>query len=194
MIAELEIDLGAIARNAARLAALVAPAKLAPVVKANAYGHGLLPVALALAPRAAMLCVFAACEALELRAAGIAHPVLVLGPVEHGELRALVREDVAIALWSEGAFPAELARLGAAHGRPVTVHAKIETGVARLGLAPERAPAALAAYRDEPRLALAGIYTHLAAAEELESEFTLEQLARFERVLARAAGGAHARP
>ncbi len=72
VIAEIAVDLDAIARNAAALARLVAPARLSAVIKADAYGHGLVPVARALAPHAARLCVYALEEAVALREAGIA--------------------------------------------------------------------------------------------------------------------------
>jgi alanine racemase len=65
----------------------------------------------------------------------------------------------------------------------VRVHAKIDTGVTRLGLDASAAPAALAAYLTNPALELAGAFTHLAAAEELESAYTLAQLERFTRAM-----------
>jgi alanine racemase len=183
MIARLTVDLDAIRRNAARLRALIAPARLAAVVKANAYGHGLTPVALALAREVDAFCVYRVEEAALLRAAGIAVPVLVLGPVEPSELDLAHRSRAAIALWSEGAFRQDATRVARRHGSRFAVHAKIDTGVTRLGLDRDRAPAALASYLGDPDLALRGAFTHLAAAEELESTFTLRQLERFESAL-----------
>jgi alanine racemase len=183
MIARLTVDLGAIRGNAARLRRLVAPARVAAVVKANAYGHGLAPVALALAEVVDAFCVYRVDEAARLREAGVTAPLLVLGPVETGELDLAHRSQAAIALWSEGAFLRDAARVGRRRGAPFAVHAKIDTGVTRLGLDRDRAPAALATYLADPDVALRGAYTHLAAAEELESSFTLTQLERFERAL-----------
>ncbi len=183
MIARLTVDLGAIRRNAALLRRLVAPARVAAVVKANAYGHGLAPVALALAPDVDAFCVYRVDEAATLREAGITVPVLVLGPVEARELELAHRSRAAIALWSEGAFQRDAARVARRRGAPLAVHAKIDTGVTRLGLDRDRAPAAIANYLADPDLALRGAFTHLAAAEELESAFTLTQLERFERAL-----------
>jgi alanine racemase len=180
---ELTIDLGALRANVARLAALVTPARYAAVVKANAYGHGLAPVAKALADSVAAFCVYRADEAVALRDAGIATPILVLGPLARDELEAAVDADAAIALWNEGTFLRDVERHATRTGHSVRVHAKIDTGVTRLGLDASAAPAALAAYLTNPALELAGAFTHLAAAEELESAYTLAQLERFTRAM-----------
>jgi alanine racemase len=184
VIAELVVDLDALRTNVARLGALVAPSRYAAVVKANAYGHGLVPVGRALASEVAGFCVYGVDEAAELRAGGIEAPILVLGPVEPGELELAQAVGAAVALWDHGAFLADLRRIATRSGAPFAVHAKIDTGVARLGHDVERAAPALARYLAEPALELRGVYTHLAAAEELESAFTLGQLTRFERALA----------
>ena len=109
MIAALEIDLGAIRRNVAALAALAAPARYAAVVKADAYGHGLVPVARALDLDVAAFCVYRADEAAALRAAGIVRPILVLGPVEASELESLAACDATLTLWSQGSFARDAA-------------------------------------------------------------------------------------
>lgn len=183
MIAELTIDLGAIRRNVARLAAFSAPAAYAAVVKANAYGHGLVPVARALAGEVAALCVYRADEAATLRESGIETPILILGPVDPAELRGACGPRTSIALWSDGPFLDDLRRTASASGRRFGVHAKIDTGVTRLGLDRDRASAAVANYLADPYLDVRGVFTHLAAAEELESAFTLLQLERFTRAL-----------
>ncbi len=184
MNAALEIDLGAIRRNVAALAALAAPARYAAVVKADAYGHGLVPVARALAADVAAFCVYRASEAATLRDAGITTPILVLGPVEARELRDVAAGGVALTLWSDGAFARDAARAARACGAPLQIHAKIDTGVTRLGLAGDVAAASIASYAAVPEFALRGIYTHLAAAEEIASAYTHAQLVRFERALA----------
>jgi alanine racemase len=184
VIAELTIDCGALRRNVNRLRALAAPARYAAVIKANAYGHGLIATARALEPAVDAFCVYRADEAFALRAAGIAAPLLVLGPVESRELDALAATGAALTLWSEGAFRRDVARVAERRGAPFPVHVKIDTGVTRLGLDAPRAAGALADYLAAPELALHGVFTHLAAAEELESAYTLGQLARFDAALA----------
>ncbi len=179
MIAEVAVDLDAIGRNARTLARLVAPARLTAVVKANAYGHGLVPSARALAPHVARLCVYALEEAVVLRDAGVEAPIHVLGPVHPGELDVAHAADVALTLWDDGLYARQVASIARRRRRPFTVHAKIDTGVVRLGLTPAEAPAALARYATTPEFTLAGAFTHIAAAEELDSTFTHDQLARF---------------
>lgn len=184
MIAQLEIDLGAIRRNVAALSALVAPARYAGVIKSNAYGHGLLPVARALAGDVAAFCVYGFEEALALRESGIATPVLVLGPVAARDLDLAIERNIAIALWDEGSFVRDATSAARARGRRLRVHAKIDTGVTRLGLDANRAAGTIASYLANEGIEVAGTFTHLAAAEELESTYTLAQLKRFEGALA----------
>jgi alanine racemase len=179
VIAELRVDLAAIARNVDALAALAAPARVVPVVKANAYGHGLLEVARALAGRVPRLAVYELDEALALRAAGIATPLHVLGPVPAAALPAARAAGVELTLWNGGAYLSDVAAAARRAGGPVRVHAKVDTGVARLGMSAADAPARLADYALRPELVLSGAFSHLAAAEELDSTFTHEQLERF---------------
>ncbi len=193
MIAELTIDRDALRTNVRRLRALAAPARYAAVVKADAYGHGLVATARALEPVVDAFCVYRADEALALRAAGIAAPLLVLGPVEAHELEALHAADAALTLWSEGAFLAQVARVALRRGAPFPVHAKIDTGVTRLGLDTGRAPRVLRDYLAASELRVLGAFTHLAAVEELEAQFTLRQLARVEAALAPVAAAIAAR-
>src|SRR5579872_5896850 len=86
MQALLEVDLAAIAANVDAISRFVAPARFAAVVKANAYGHGIVEVARALDGRVARFCVYGAGEAVVLRDAGIRSPILVMGPIEPGDL------------------------------------------------------------------------------------------------------------
>ncbi len=184
---EITVAAAALRTNVRRLRALAAPARYAAVVKGNAYGHGLVSTARALEPVVDALCVYRADEAVTLRGAGVAVPLLVLGPVEVRELDAVHATGAALTLWSEGAFRRELARVALRRGAPFPVHAKIDTGVTRLGLPAQRAARALGDYLAASELELLGVYTHLAAVEELESTYTLAQLERFEAALAPAA-------
>jgi alanine racemase len=177
--AELRIDLGAIARNVDALATLVAPARLVPVIKSNAYGHGLVEVARALDGHVARLAVYELDEALALRAAGIAAPIHVLGSIPAAALDDAHAAGVEITLWDGGAYLDDVAAAAHHGGSPFRIHAKIDTGVARLGMRVADAPARLARYAAHPSLELIGAFSHLAAAEELDSTFTREQLDAF---------------
>jgi alanine racemase len=183
VLARLEIHLGAIRRNAAKLAALIAPAALMTVVKANAYGHGLVEVSRALRGVARRFGVYSLEEAVALREAGITEPILVTGPIEPGDLKTAVEIDASIAFWSIGTYAGEATTVARAKNARLRIHAKIDTGVARLGLTPKDAPEAIRSYLRTPQLQLEGIFSHLAAAEELDSPYTEQQLAVFDRVL-----------
>ena len=184
MIASLEIDLGAVGRNVVRMREIAAPAAFAAVVKADAYGHGIVEIARAIADEVDTFCTYRADEAATLRAAGIVNPILVLGPVEPQELALAHESRASIAIWSKGSFRRDAARAARQLEAPLGIHAKIETGLGRLGLDADRATAAIASYLDDPDFTLGGVFTHLAAAEELESAFTREQLTRFNAALA----------
>lgn len=179
MIAELRIDLGAILQNVEALAALVAPARVVPVIKANAYGHGLIEVGRALDGRVARLAVYELDEARALREAGVTSPIHVLGPVPAAKLADAHAANIELTIWNGGAYLTDAATIARRAGAPFRVHAKIDTGVARLGMSAGDAPERLARYAADPALELAGVFSHLAAAEELDSTFTHEQLAAF---------------
>lgn len=184
MLAELTIDLDAIVRNVAALDALVAPAHVVPVLKANAYGHGLVDVARAIAAGVQRIAVYELDEALALRDAGIETDLHVLGPVPPQRLGEAHARRVAITLWDGASYFNDVRRSAQRGGAPFHVHAKIDTGVLRLGMTVADAPARLDAYARASELELAGVFSHLAAAEELDSSFTSEQLARFAQATA----------
>jgi len=162
---------------------VAAPARFAAVVKSNAYGHGLARVAEAIAADVDMLCVYRVAEGCTIREAGVQGPVLVLGPVPPSELAAALAANLSISLWDAGSYLADAARTAREAGVPLRVHAKIETGVTRLGMAPERAAISISQLLSDSAFELEGAFTHLAAVEELESGYTLQQLERFESAL-----------
>jgi alanine racemase len=170
------IDVGAIERNCARLAArLERGARLGAVVKADGYGHGAAPAArAALAGGASWLAVATAGEAAELRAAGVTARLLVMGALSPEELDVALGADADVVAWRE-AFVAALAARGGAR-----VHVKLDTGMGRLGTRdPEEADRVAAAVAAAPGLELAGAMTHFATADEPGDSFFGEQLERF---------------
>jgi len=181
LIADVEIDLAALAHNAAALARVAAPARLTAVIKANAYGHGLVETARAVAPHAARLAVYALEEAVALRDAGIEDTIHVLGPIPARDLDVAHAANAEITLWDDGVYARDVASVARRRRGRFAVHAKIDTGVVRLGLPVDDAPRVLAQYAATPELDVVGAFTHLAAAEEIDSTFTHEQLARFLR-------------
>jgi alanine racemase len=182
MIGSVNISLEAIRRNARALRDLVAPAKAAFVVKGNAYGHGLVDVARAIEPFTNKFCVYSIDEAIELRDADVQNSIFVMGPIESADLEEAVSRRLEIALWSTGAYVQAVAEAASGKHTRAPVHVKVNTGVARLGLDPRDAPDAIEDFLRIPQLEIAGIFSHLAAAEELDSPFTSAQLERFEHV------------
>jgi alanine racemase len=175
------VDVGAVERNCARLVReLGGGAQLCAVVKANGYGHGAVECGrAALGGGATWIAVAAAAEAAELRAHFPDVPILAMGALSESELGVALEAGAEIAAWR----PSH-ARVAAEHGtergiRP-RLHVKYDTGMGRLG---ERDSDALLRLVDEvaadERLELAGLWTHFATADELESSFFGQQLERF---------------
>jgi len=180
VIGVIEVSLDAIRANARTLARYVAPAKIAFVVKGNAYGHGMVPVAKAIAPLADMLCVYDVDEALVLRKNGIASPIVILGPVPPKRLIEAAQNDLAVALWHPNSYLHHAANAAREAGKPMRLHVKVNTGLSRLGVEPEELRATLDACRDlSEHVVVEGIFSHLASAEELDSPYTTQQLQRF---------------
>ncbi len=169
-----EVDLDAVAHNLTAFADLVRPAKMLAVVKADAYGHGALAVARAASEAGvAMLGTATVAEGVALRRAGIRTPLLVMGPA-HGEEGAAASAGLTITVFDDaGLRGAAEARREGAPG----VHLKFDTGMTRLGFSPERADE-VAERAAAGGLAVEGVFTHLAAAED-DLEFSQHQLKRF---------------
>jgi alanine racemase len=183
-----EIDLDAIAHNLAVLRGLAAPAKVLAVVKADAYGHGVVPVAARLEEDGVDgFGVALAEEGLELREAGIRAPIVVLNGV-YGSAHADVLEaglvPVVYDLEQIEAFDR------AAPDRPYRVHVKIDTGMSRLGVPLRGLDAFLEGLSRFPRCIVAGLMTHLSSADTDPSE-TSAQIERFEAALAKVRGRGH---
>jgi alanine racemase len=184
----LDVDLEAIAQNTRLLALRAGQARLMAVLKADAYGHGALRVArTVLANGAAALAVATLGEARDLRQGGVGAPILVLGYTPPWHAHEALALDVACTLFD--AVAARAFSLAAESlGRRMPVHLKVDTGMARLGLAPDEAPVFLAWLRELPGIAVEGIYTHLSDADNPDLSFSQLQLARFDATLA-AIGG-----
>ena len=173
------VDLTAIERNYRRCADLAPGSRILAVVKADAYGHGAVPVARALAPRADGFGVASLEEALTLRQAGITNPiVLMAGFFAADELPELVRQRIDTVVHSPEQLEALLAaRLEGA----LRVWLKMDTGMHRLGLAPESLPEAHRRLSAAPQVSEIVLMGHLSHAEGLEDGFTAGQIATFRR-------------
>jgi alanine racemase len=185
------IDHGAVERNCSLLASrLEAGTELCAVVKADGYGHGAVACArAALAGGAGRLAVATAAEAAALRAALPDARLLTMGALTGAELEVALGAGSEIAVWREGFRRAAADRARAA-GRPARVHVKHDSGMGRLGNPDPREVVALCrACAEDPDLELAGVWTHLATADEPQSDFFDEQIGRFSEVVAAVRSG-----
>lgn len=176
MSARVEIDLTAFRANVELLSGLVRPARTMLAVKANAYGHGLLPLArVALDSGADSLAVLEVPTALALRRAGISAPLFAWLHGQETDFVTAIESDVDLgvsAMWQIEAISA------AYRGKPAQVHLKIDTGLHRNGASPEDWPAlvgaAVAAERDG-RVRVVGLWSHLADASPEDDAEALDQ-------------------
>ncbi len=183
MLRRLIIFKAAIAHNAETLSALIGRGHTAFVVKGNAYGHGLIEVALAAAPFANRICVYSVDEAIALRGAGVSLPILVLGPVPAEVLDEAIAAKLELSLWNTGEFARKLVQAARRRQSRAIVHVKVNTGLNRLGLEPLEFGDAIEDFLHLSELELRGVFSHLASAEELDSPYTMHQLESFERAL-----------
>jgi len=184
---EARVDLAAIRHNVGVMRDIVAPAAVWAVVKADGYGHGAVPVARAVvAGGAEGLCVALAQEGVELRDAGINAPILLLSEQPTAQLDSVVANRLIPTLYSIAAIRAmsDAAERAGRSGYPVQV--KVDTGMNRVGVSAGGAIDLVRAVEAaSPWLRLAGVFTHLAMADEPANPFTAQQIERFEAVLAR---------
>ncbi|HEV3232672.1 MAG TPA: alanine racemase, partial [Candidatus Dormibacteraeota bacterium] len=201
-----EVDLDAIRANVATLRALIPPpTRLAAVVKADAYGHGAVPVARAvLEGGAEWLTVATAAEALELRAAGIGAPVLLMGAATPAELGELIAAGVSLSVSDregiEAAAGAVAGRRATVTGRPgagpapgaagaaaerAMLHLKLDTGMHRLGAEAGAGLDLARLIQASPGLRLEALWTHFAEADDPTSGRTGTQLGAFLAAAAR---------
>lgn len=176
------VNLAAIERNCRRLLAeLQAPTGLCAVVKADAYGHGVVRCArAALAAGATCLAVASLDEARELNDEEHEH-LLVMGPIPVGDLEEAVVLGVDMVIWRED-IVRWVEELAAEIGTRARVHVKLDTGMGRFGTRDSaEASRVVAAALVAPNVDLVGLMTHFATADEPGDDFFEEQLQRFER-------------
>lgn len=181
-----EVDLGAIQHNIREFKRLTDGLDLMPVVKANAYGHGLVPVAQACeAIGVEYIGVVNIPEALKLRKAGITTPIFVLTYVGTFLSRDLVREavshDVELAVFDKEAAHL-IDGIAGELGKKARVHVKIDTGTTRVGVFPEDFENFYAELKDMKNIDVYGVFTHFAKAEE-DPDATQKQTKKMQSVV-----------
>lgn len=178
----IEVDLDAIRHNVAAFASLVAPARLCVVVKADAYGHGDVPVAQAAAEAGAdHLAVALVSEGIGLREAGVEEPILVLSEPALADAADVVQWRLTPTVYTEAFISAFEAVAPAGSG----VHLKVDTGMHRVGAPFAEAPRLAHRIVDGP-LRLEGLWTHFPVADE-DPEFTATQVRALREVESRLA-------
>jgi len=179
-----EIDVAALEQNYRHMVSR-APAgtKTLAVLKADAYGHGAAICAKKLEQLGvSMIGVGDSREALELRAEGVNAPLLILGAIVEGEMRAVVENDVASCIHSAQRAKL-LSNVARALGRRARVHLKVDTGMGRLGVRPEIARELAGTIARDPNLELEGVCTHYGSAASPVPFHTSEQLTSFVKLV-----------
>jgi alanine racemase len=161
--------------------------KICVPVKADAYGHGAVPVSrCALEAGADYLAVAAVSEGAELRAAGITAPVFLLSQALPEEMAEIVSLEL-IPFVSDGEAAETAARAAEQAKKNLTIHLKVDTGMGRMGCHPEAAPELAAKIVSQKWLSLGGVATHLSVSDSLEPgdmAYTKEQLCKFREAVA----------
>lgn len=178
-----EIDLGRLTANLRSVEAAVSPARVLPVVKAGAYGHGLVEVSrLFESSGPPGLAVAFLEEGAALREAGIVCPILVMGGLDTRQIPDFLHYNLTMTVSSTDAGEA-IEEASARAGTVGRVHVKVDTGMGRMGVRPEGAAGLLDALLRSGHIRVDAVYSHFATADEPDPAQTLDQLATFHRVM-----------
>ena len=180
-----EIDLLAIRQNAETIKRHTGK-QLIAVMKADAYGHGAVPVATTLHPVADMFAVATVEEGIELREAGIRKPILILFSCLPAQVEQIVEFNLTPSI-GDWKFANTLNEI-ASESAPTKVHVNINTGMNRSGVCYTEAQQFLSRLETLPRLEVEGLFTHLATADEVDKSFVSVQLKRFTPIVANNSG------
>lgn len=153
------------------------------VVKADAYGHGAVPVARALLEEGCVrFAVATPDEALELREAGIKEPVLVLGPSPYNVAEEYVKHNISAA-FTDVDFAKAMNKAALQEEKKALLHMKIDTGMGRIGFLPDEVPSVLDEIAPLKGIMLEGLFTHFATADETRLDYTEAQFEKYKSVL-----------
>ena len=179
-----QVDLGAIASNVKAIRRVIGPnVELIAVVKANAYGHGVVPVArTCLSAGATRLAVACVDEGIELRKAGITAPILIMGWTPPWDAGRVLANQLTVTV-DRMELAKALSHEAVARSVNQPIHIKVDTGMGRFGLLPEETADFVESIRGLPGLWLEGAFTHLARSDEADVEPSRRQLDCFNRVL-----------
>ena len=177
------VDLSALTHNYQEAVRRAVGRKIIAVVKADAYGHGAVAVSRHLLELGAdMLGVALVEEGRELRQAGIIAPIVVMGALFPGQTEAIVEHSLTPVVFDK-VFARALSLVARKRGISVAVHVKIDTGMGRIGLSPEDAPAFIKELKTYGGLSVQGLMTHFADADLCDKAFAAQQMDRFETLI-----------
>lgn len=179
----MEVNLSNLAHNYTALQQLTGPScPLFGVVKADAYGHGVLPVVATLRQAGCRrFAVATSDEALFLRESGVDDDVLVMGPVSFSAVEELVRKCIWVAM-TNLEIAEKLSAAATKFDLPAVFHLKVDTGMSRIGYFPGEIGQVLNKLLALPGLKLGGLFSHFATADEADRQFMDSQFARFSEV------------
>lgn len=180
----IEVSKSSLLQNLAQYKKFIGPHNiLAPVIKANGYGHGMQHIASICqeSPHVDWLCLALLSDALVLRKQGVTKPIFILGHIDVDPVLAINQN---IDLLVHDMHTAQtLNAIGKAHKYAFNVHMKIDTGLSRLGILPAEAIDAIKKIQQMPHIAIRGIYSHLAESQLEDDTFTQQQLQTFNIIL-----------
>jgi alanine racemase len=178
----LEVNLPQLRKNLEAIRAYAAPAKVMPMIKANAYGHGMDGIAPYLEPYVDFFGVALVEEGIRLRELGITRPILVAGGTLPEQIPSFLEYDLTLTASSPELLASADAAAGSAN-KTLTAHLKIDTGMERVGVHYYEAQAFLEQSLACKHVLIQGIYTHFANSEDPALTHARQQLDRFQEVL-----------
>ena len=177
---EVIIDLAALRHNVFEIKRLAGPkTRILAVVKSDAYGHGMVPVAKTLESAGVdYFGVFELEEALNLRRAGCAQPILIMMGITPDEVSSVVKNSFTAAVFQQD-IAEKLSRTSLQQGKVTPVHVKVDTGMTRLGVPAAQVADFLRGLLPLKGIRLEGIFSHLAVSNEPYHPFTEQQIRAF---------------
>ena len=178
-----EIHLDNLAYNLRGIQQKTHPAQVIAVVKADAYGHGAIPVTRRLIDEGVNLFAVAQYqEAMELRDSGIDRPILIFGRIFPDEIPQAIKAGFRITLFGKEDI-GWMEKAG--QDLPAHVHVNVETGMGRIGVLLDREPAFFNALLQSKHCIWEGLYSHFSTSDEKDKTYANLQLSRFEKILSR---------
>jgi len=181
----IEVDIQKIKNNLTKIKSVVGEAAhIMAIVKANAYGHGMIEVARALADMVSYFGVSTFAEGEQLRRGGILSPILILGSVLPDEYARAIEHDVTLSV-SDREYAEALNQVGKEKGKRVKVHIKVDTGMGRWGFVYRDAFQDIQYLAALPFLNLEGMFTHFSVSDSAALDYTERQIELFKELRVR---------